>query len=197
MFLKPLFMINSFAIGIVVGVLTQTEIDGLPNLKFMIPTDRAPAWRIPDQDVVHTTAYCHLENEPGAEGNLNCLGTPLRYDDKKRSAAADWSRYPVGTQFRIAGEPHLYEIDDYGSGLVGTDTIDLYKPSLEMMDQWGVRQVTIDIVRKGSFVRSAEIMASRTHYPHVAEMYRCVLPLLSGESLAQLSKSRTAKPGIR
>ena len=56
------------------------------------------------------------------------MGKPLRFG-MVRSAAADWSRYPVGTRFRIVGKPYEYVIDDYGSALVGTDTIDLYKPS--------------------------------------------------------------------
>lgn len=175
MFLKPFIVLNSFALGIVVGVLTQRDIEGLPNLNIteMSLTSARPSPSLKD-GLVRTTAYCHLEKEPGAEGNLNCLGTELKYHTGPRSAAADWSKYPVGTRFRIAGDPHLYEIDDYGSGLVGTDTIDLYKPTLELMEEWGVRNVEIEIVKQGSFERSAQIMETRLHYPHVAEMYRCV-----------------------
>ncbi len=63
-----------------------------------------------------------------------------------RSAAADWSRYPLGTKFRMVGQPHVYVIDDYGSALVGTDTIDIYKPNLTMMKEWGVREIDIEIL---------------------------------------------------
>ncbi|MDF1753401.1 MAG: 3D domain-containing protein [Verrucomicrobiales bacterium] len=182
MFFKPLIVINAFALGIVVGVLTQRDVAGLPNLRMMSfssPVLRPEPKEMASQLTVRTTAYCHLENEPGAVGNLNCLGTELRYDNNRRSAAADWSKYPVGTQFRILGDPYLYEIDDYGSGLVGTDTIDLYKPTLELMNEWGVRNVVIEIVKMGSFERSSEVMEPRLHYPHVAEMYQNIQPYLS------------------
>ena len=45
------------------------------------------------------------------------------------SAAADWSRFPLGTRFQIVGTQDRYVIDDYGGALVGTNTIDLYKTS--------------------------------------------------------------------
>ena len=130
-------------------------------------------WESSIRRTVRTTAYCHLENEPGAVGKKTALGTTLRYG-RIRSAAADWSRYPVGTQFRIMGERHLYEIDDYGSALVGTGTIDLYKPTLRSMKEWGVRNVNIQIVKWGSFDRSAAILSKRTQYPHCKEMLRCI-----------------------
>lgn len=111
-----------------------------------------------------------MENEPGAVGRLNARGTTLRYG-RVRSAAADWSRYPVGTRFQIAGMPHIYEIDDYGSALVGTDTIDLYKPSLRQMKEWGCRHVEIKIIEWGCYRTSAQIMSKRLKYPHVRKMY--------------------------
>ncbi|MDG2124798.1 MAG: hypothetical protein P8J87_13930, partial [Verrucomicrobiales bacterium] len=88
--------------------------------------------------IVRTTAYCHLEADSLKYGKLNAVGTQLKYG-KVRSAAADWSQYPVGTVFKIKGEPYLYEVDDYGSALVGTNTIDLYKPTKPAMHAWGVR----------------------------------------------------------
>ncbi|MEM0969571.1 MAG: hypothetical protein AAGJ31_09495, partial [Verrucomicrobiota bacterium] len=84
-----------------------------------------------NQFLVRTTAYCDAENEAGGKyGNKTALGTVLRGSGKMRSAAADWSRYPLGTRFRIVGSPQIYEIDDYGSALVGTDTLDIYQPTL-------------------------------------------------------------------
>ena len=62
-----------------------------------------------------------------------------------RSAAADWSVYPVGTIFQIEGLPYVYQVDDYGSALVGTNTIDLYKPDKATMNAWGVRNVNIRV----------------------------------------------------
>lgn len=119
---------------------------------------------------VRTTAYTHTESDHRQYGSLSALGTPLKYG-LVRSAAADWSRYPVGTRFRIPGEPGVvYEVDDYGSALVGSDTIDLYKPTRGMMSQWGVRNVDIEVIQWGSFQRSLELMHERAQYPHVRRM---------------------------
>ncbi len=123
---------------------------------------------------VRTTAYCHLEYEKGAPYMKNALGTRLRYGSI-RSAASDWSRFPVGTQFRIVGREGLYEIDDYGSALAGTDTIDLYMPSLRMMNNWGARYVDIEIVKWGSYEKSAAILSKRTKYKHCRQMYYALL----------------------
>ncbi|MEM8956126.1 MAG: 3D domain-containing protein [Verrucomicrobiota bacterium] len=93
-----------------------------------------------------------------------------------RSAAADWSRFPVGTVFKIEGMPYVYEVDDYGSALVGTDTIDLYKPSMSQMRDWGVRHVDIKVLRWGSYERSYSILKDRTKASHVREMVRDIKP---------------------
>jgi 3D (Asp-Asp-Asp) domain-containing protein len=119
---------------------------------------------------VRTTAYCHDESDHLAYGVRSAVGTPLKFGSV-RSAAADWSRYPVGTLFRIAGQPDVvYEVDDYGSALVGTGTIDLYKPSRGMMNDWGVRNVDIQVIRWGSYQRSMDIMKERARWPHVRQM---------------------------
>src|SRR5262249_1083928 len=69
---------------------------------------------------VRTTAYkC---NECG--GRRNALGTSLSCR-RVMSAASDWSRFPLGTRFRIVETKEEYIIDDYGPALVGTSTIDL------------------------------------------------------------------------
>ncbi len=79
--------------------------------------------------------------------------------------------YPVGTQFQIEGDAHVYEVDDYGSALVGTDTIDLYKPSRAAMNDWGSRRVSIHVIKWGSFLQSLAIMKPRERKsPHVREM---------------------------
>lgn len=120
---------------------------------------------------VRTTAYCHDESDHIAYGHLNAEGTFLKYGSL-RSAAADWSRYPVGTRFRIASEPGVvYEVDDYGSALVGTGTIDLYRPTQGLMNQWGVRNVDIEVLQWGSFERSQQLLQGRTRYPHVRQMF--------------------------
>lgn len=87
-----------------------------------------------------------------------------------RSAATDWSVYPVGTVFQIDGDPYVYEVDDYGSALVGTNTIDIYKPDKSEMNNWGVRNVNIKVLRWGSFSKSLAIMRDRTKNSHVRKM---------------------------
>src|SRR6478672_13822415 len=74
---------------------------------------------------VKTTAYTHTESDHKKYKQDSAVGSTLKYGNT-RSAAADWSVYPVGTVFKIQGDNHMYEIDDYGSALVGTNTIDLY-----------------------------------------------------------------------
>ena len=122
------------------------------------------------QRVVRTTAYTCSEDDHIVYGSKNATGTELRYSNKVRSAAADWSFYPVGTVFRIKGMPQLYVVDDYGSALTGTGTIDMYQPSKALMNQWGRRNVEVTVVQWGSFTRSAEILSQRTHYTHCRQM---------------------------
>ena len=120
--------------------------------------------------IVRTTAYTATENDHLIYGNKNATGTDLRYNNRVRSAAADWSFYPVGTTFRIKGLPYLYVVDDYGSALTGTGTIDIYKPNKEVMKLWGSRSVELTVVQWGSFTRSAELLKQRTGYDHCRRM---------------------------
>jgi 3D (Asp-Asp-Asp) domain-containing protein len=123
---------------------------------------------------VRTTAYCHTEADHLAYGSRNAAGGRLKFG-AVRSAAADWSRYPLGTVFRIVGQPGvLYEVDDYGSALVGTGTIDLYKPTQSQMRSWGVRHVDIEVIRWGSYERSYQLLKDRTRHPHVRQMYHSI-----------------------
>ena len=125
---------------------------------------------------VRTTAYSHNEKDHIIYKKKNAVGTNLKYTSKLRSAAADWSEYPVGTEFRIASEPGVtYVIDDYGSALVGTKTIDLYKPSIRSMNQWGVRHVDIEVLKWGCYEESLKIMNPRTRYKHVRAMVQSII----------------------
>jgi 3D (Asp-Asp-Asp) domain-containing protein len=109
---------------------------------------------------VKTTAYTHTEKDHKKYKVASAAGNTLKYGNV-RSAAADWSVFPVGTMFKIDGDPHVYEVDDYGSALVGTNTIDLYKPNKTEMKAWGARKVNIEVVRWGSFSKSLAIMKDR------------------------------------
>lgn len=114
---------------------------------------------------VRTTAYTRVEKG----GHKNALGTYLS-GRHVMSAASDWSRFPVGTRFRIVSTRDEYIIDDYGTALVGTNTIDLYKPSKLEMKRWGVRNVDIDILQWGSEARSLEVLGPRAGNPQVQPM---------------------------
>lgn len=120
--------------------------------------------------VVRTTAYSHMEMEVGAPWKKNAEGTDLKYG-QIRSAAADWSRYPVGTKLRIKGLPYTYVIDDYGSALVGTNTVDIYHPTLRAMNRWGSRHAEITVIQWGSLERSVRILKGRRRYHHTRKMY--------------------------
>ena len=115
--------------------------------------------------IVRTTAYTYTE----AGGRHNACGGILSAGTV-HSAAADWSRFPVGTRFRIAETGEICEIDDYGSALIGTNTIDLYKDSRYQMRDWGVRMVHIRILTWGSPRRSLEILTPRANNSHVRPM---------------------------
>ena len=109
---------------------------------------------------VKTTAYTHNERDHLVHGTKSAAGSKLQYGDV-RSAAADWSVYPVGTVFKIEGDPHTYEVDDYGSALVGTGTIDIYKPSKAAMRDYGARHVNINVIKWGSYLQSLAILKPR------------------------------------
>ncbi len=127
---------------------------------------------------VRATAYSHMEKEPGAPGRLNAAGTTLKYGNT-RSVAADWSRLPLGTKFKIVGKPYTYVVDDYGSALADTNTIDMFHPTLSGMRNWGTRKVTIKIIQMGSFERSAKLLKGRLHAAHCRKMYYAITKKMS------------------
>ena len=104
---------------------------------------------------VRTTAFTHGAAENGAHAGSTAIGTPLK-SGALSSAAADWSYWPVGTRFRVVETGREYIIDDIGSAIVGTNTIDLFKPNSRAMDRWSVRDVTIEILEWGSPKESLE-----------------------------------------
>lgn len=129
---------------------------------------RTPVGNRPTNQImmVRTTAYSHLEADSLPYGRKSAAGTDLRGSSRVRSAAADWSKYPLGTRFMIEGLPYEYVIDDYGSGLCGTETIDIYKPNLAGIGQWGARNVPIRVLQWGSFEESRKILETRKHVKH-------------------------------
>jgi len=118
---------------------------------------------------VRTTAYTHTEGDHLQYGNRNASGGRLQLGALK-SAACDWSRWPVGTIFRIQETGDTYVVDDYGWALAGTNTIDLYKPSRSAMNAWGVRRVHLEILEWGDTRRSLAILTPRAKHAHVRRM---------------------------
>ncbi len=113
---------------------------------------------------VRTTAYAACEGS-----SRNAIGGRLSYAAVK-SAASDWSRFPLGTKFKIVSTGDVYQIDDYGSALVGTNTIDLFKPSRGSMRSWGVKHVDIQILEWGNREKSLQVLAPRAGIRHVRPM---------------------------
>ena len=134
---------------------------------------------------VRTTAYSHNE---GGSGAHNAIGTYLS-GRHVLSAASDWSRYQLGTRFRLADTNEEYVIDDYGGALVGTDTIDLYKPSRSEVRQWGVRYVDIDILQWGSEDESLKVLTPRRKNNCVRKMV-VALEKKKGKAVAQNTPRR-------
>jgi len=120
--------------------------------------------KVCERKCVRTTAYTHSE-----DGARNAVGSHLACGGIN-SAASDWSRFPVGTKFRIVESNKVYVIDDYGSALVGTETIDLYMPSRRLMNQWGVRRVNIEVLEEGSYIISLKVLRSRRGVRSVRQM---------------------------
>lgn len=115
---------------------------------------------------VRTTAY--TDGEPG--GSYSASGTRLRFGGAVNSAAADWSWLPVGTRFRIVSNGREYVVEDFGSALVGRETVDLFFPTFASMHQWGTRFVEIEILEWGSYPVSKMLLDRRLDVWYVRKM---------------------------
>ena len=86
------------------------------------------------------------------------------------SAAADWSRWPMGTTFRLLSTGQVYRVEDYGWALSGRNTIDLYMANQRDMNTWGARQEPIQILRWGDPQQSLQFLQSHQDYKHIKRM---------------------------
>jgi len=86
------------------------------------------------------------------------------------SAAADWSRWPMGTTFRLLSTGQMYRVEDYGWALSGRNTIDLYMANQRDMNSWGARQEPIQILRWGNPQQSLQFLQSHQDYKHIKRM---------------------------
>jgi len=141
-----------------------------------------PKWEPPlaktEYQHVRTTAYFDGEADHLKYTNHNALGTCLQ-NGPVDSAAADWSRWPAGTMFRLLQTGQTYVVDDYGWDLAGTNTIDLYKPTREQMNDWGMRHVDIQILQWGDPGLSYRTLRPRASYRHVRRMLAELKPELN------------------
>jgi 3D (Asp-Asp-Asp) domain-containing protein len=86
------------------------------------------------------------------------------------SAAADWSRWPAGTIFRMLSTGQIYRVDDYGWALAGRNTIDLYMATPNDMNSWGVRSEPIQILAWGDPEESLRLLRAHQDYRHIKRM---------------------------
>lgn len=129
---------------------------------------------------VRMTAYNHAEADHIRWGRKTASGTTVRYG-KMVSVAADWSRWPLGTEFRMVPcDGKVYVVEDYGGALVGTDTLDIYKPTIAAMNSWGLRWKNIEVVKWGCLQKSFNIINNpeRLRYRHVRRMREALLNML-------------------
>jgi 3D (Asp-Asp-Asp) domain-containing protein len=86
------------------------------------------------------------------------------------SAAADWSRWPAGTTFRLLSTGQMYRVEDYGWALSGRNTIDLYMPNQRAMNSWGAREEPIQVLHWGDPNDSLHVLLPRQRYKHIRRM---------------------------
>jgi len=109
-------------------------------------------------------------NKRGKKTNRTSKRTVVVAKPRIGSAAADWSRWPAGTSFRLLSTGQIYRVDDYGWALAGRNTIDLYMPSQREMNSWGARQETIQIIQWGDPQESLQFLRRHQDYRHIKRM---------------------------
>ncbi|MFM8682819.1 MAG: 3D domain-containing protein [Chthoniobacterales bacterium] len=124
-----------------------------------------PAKTVP----VVATAYGASAKCNSKWAGKNATGGRLKFGEVT-SAAADWSRFPVGTKFRVKETGRVYVVDDYGSAMVGKDKVDLFKTNYREVYRWGVRNVQLEIIEWGDFAKSLAILKPRSKSRHVRSM---------------------------
>jgi hypothetical protein len=86
------------------------------------------------------------------------------------SAAADWSRWPAGTVFRLLSTGQNYRVEDYGWALSGRNTIDLYMANQHEMNNWGAREEKIEVLKWGDPEESLQFLRRHQDYRHIKRM---------------------------
>jgi 3D (Asp-Asp-Asp) domain-containing protein len=115
---------------------------------------------------VTTTRVSKTTTVRGAKRAIAVSKTPPRIG----SAAADWSRWPMGTTFRLLSTGQMYRVEDYGWALSGRNTIDLYMANQRDMNAWGARQEPIQILHWGDPQESLQFLRGHQDYKHIKRM---------------------------
>jgi 3D (Asp-Asp-Asp) domain-containing protein len=114
----------------------------------------------PDRSVKRAIAVAPGHRSLGERGRPPQIG----------SAAADWSRWPAGTVFRLLSTGQSYRVEDYGWALSGRNTIDLYMANQREMNSWGARQEAIEILQWGDPQESLQFLQRHQDYKHIRRM---------------------------
>ena len=114
----------------------------------------------PDRSVKRAIAVAPARRSLGERGRSPQIG----------SAAADWSRWPAGTVFRLLSTGQNYRVEDYGWALSGRNTIDLYMANQREMNSWGARQERIEILKWGDPHESLQFLQRHQDYRHIRRM---------------------------
>jgi 3D (Asp-Asp-Asp) domain-containing protein len=117
------------------------------------------------------SAYSSGAADNGQWAGRTAIGTALRFG-AITSCATDWSTFPLGTIFRVVETGKKYQVDDYGSAMVGKMKVDLFTPSTKAMNNWGVRNVTLEILEWGDRKKSLALLLGRSaaRYSHIRKM---------------------------
>ena len=114
----------------------------------------------------------HTRSETCAENNSRNVKRAVVVSRPPQigSAAADWSRWPAGTVFRLLSTGQNYRVEDYGWALSGRNTIDLYMANQREMNSWGARPETIEILKWGDPQESLQFLRRHQDYRHIKRM---------------------------
>jgi len=143
----------------------ETDSDSPPLQPFSMEENRTVARAPkraakPDRSVKRAIAVVPGRRSSGERGRPPQIG----------SAAADWSRWPAGTVFRLLSTGQNYRVEDYGWALSGRNTIDLYMANQREMNSWGARQEKIEILKWGDPQESLQFLQRHQDYKHIRRM---------------------------
>ena len=146
----------------------------IPRGRVEAPARAVPVSQVDNSDMI-TIAYSSRAKKSSASTKKSAKKDKATRSKKSSepqigSAAADWSRWPIGTTFRIISTGQIYRIDDYGWALAGRNTIDLYMGNRSDMNSWGVRNEPIQILRWGDKGQSMRVLQPRLAHKHCRRM---------------------------